>query len=308
MAKKKSTRGKSTQKRATVKKKLTARSATVTKTARKKKAAAKKKDAPRQQQAATRKTSSAGKAAKTKKSAPAKHTAPRTFTGMIRGRDRAVQAIAKALRELVCDEFPNVEESFHSGRNPLALYRTSGEVCWIQAFTKHCNMYFTRGTELNDPDGQLRGTSKRTQHVQLKSLADLDKFPLRAWLQESAELNAETIAAGVSFDDVLERLRRVCLALPETKETITWGRPHFRVGEKIFSGCGEAKGRVSIGMKAEPGEAAILLKLPGIEKAPYSRPNDGWISLDPAVFDDWDEIARLVTNSFRLIAPKRLTR
>ena len=50
-----------------------------------------------------------------------------------------------------------------------------------------------------------------------------------------------------------------------------------------------------------------MMKGPGIEKAPYSRPGDGWVSIDPNVFDDWDEIERFIIGSFRLIAPKRVS-
>ena len=38
-------------------------------------------------------------------------------------------------------------------------------------------------------------------------------------------------------ETVLNRMREICLALPDTKETMTWGKPHFRVIEKIFAGC-----------------------------------------------------------------------
>ena len=86
---------------------------------------------------------------------------------------------------------------------------------------------------------------------------------------------------------------------------MTWGKPHFRVGEKIFCGCGEQHGRPSLGLKAEVGESRVLMRLPGIGKAPYSRPNDGWIEIDPNELDDWEEIERLVIGSYRLIAPKR---
>ncbi|MDP6444093.1 MAG: hypothetical protein QGG36_00175 [Pirellulaceae bacterium] len=48
-----------------------------------------------------------------------------------------------------------------------------------------------------------------------------------------------------------------------------------------------------------------MMMLPGIDKAPYSRPGGGWVSIDPAVFDDWEEIERLVVGSYRLIAPRR---
>ena len=48
------------------------------------------------------------------------------------------------------------------------------------------------------------------------------------------------------------------------------------------------------------------MTVPGIEKAAYSRPDDGWIQIDPCVFDDWEEIERLIVGSYRRIAPKRL--
>ena len=38
--------------------------------------------------------------------------------------------------------------------------------------------------------------------------------------------------------DPLARVREICLALPDTKETLTWGSPYFRVGDKIFAGYG----------------------------------------------------------------------
>ena len=39
--------------------------------------------------------------------------------------------------------------------------------------------------------------------------------------------------------------------LPNTKETLSWGSPHFRVGEKIFCGIGGEKGVLAIGLVAE---------------------------------------------------------
>jgi predicted DNA-binding protein (MmcQ/YjbR family) len=129
---------------------------------------------------------------------------------------------------------------------------------------------------------------------------------VRAWLQESLMLNGAALASGMTFEQALANLRAIALALPHTKETMTWGRPHFRVAEKIFCGCGEQRGRPSIGLKAEVDESHVLMKVPGIEKAAYSRPNDGWVQIDPCVFDDWEQIERLIVGSYRLIAPKRL--
>lgn len=241
-----------------------------------------------------------------KKKQPRRASQPRSFTGMLRGRDRTVRDAASALRELVLQQLPQVQETFHSGQNPLAMYRTDAEVCRIQPFSRHCNFYLTRGPELADPNRLLQGTSDRARYVRIRETEEIDQYPLREWIRESVALNGATIEVGVSFDEALQSLREIALALPNTKETLTWGNPHFRVGEKIFCGCGEAKGKVSLGLKAQPDESRLLMKLPGIVKAAYSRPNDGWISIDPALFDDWDEIGRLVLGSYRLIAPKRL--
>jgi predicted DNA-binding protein (MmcQ/YjbR family) len=145
----------------------------------------------------------------------------------------------------------------------------------------------------------------------VKSSAEAVKPPGRArWWKlqrppESVELNVAATDNSITFDEVLEKLRTICLALPQTKETLTWGKPHFRVGEKIFCGCGEQQGRASLGLKMDSHESTQLMQLLGVEKAPYSRPNDGWVTIDPTVFDDWNEIEQLLVGSYRLIAPKR---
>ena len=103
---------------------------------------------------------------------------------------------------------------------------------------------------------------------------------------------------------VLDHVRAICLALPETKETLTWEQPHFRVGEKIFAGCGEEKGRAVIGFKLEMDHADAIIQDPRFWRAPYVG-HKGWVSMDASGVDDWDEVRPLVLESYRLIAPKR---
>ena len=81
------------------------------------------------------------------------------------------------------------------------------------------------------------------------------------------------------FDAALRRMRAICLALPDTKETPTWGEPHFRVGEKIFAGLGEKKGVVTIGFKLELDHADAMVRRPGFARAPYVG-HKGWVSMD----------------------------
>lgn len=105
-------------------------------------------------------------------------------------------------------------------------------------------------------------------------------------------------------DAVLTKVKEICLSLPDTKLTMTWGKPHFRVGEKIFAGCGEEGGKASIGFKLEMAHAQRILDDPRFTRAPYVG-HKGWVSLDASRVTDWGEVRRLIEESYRLIAPKR---
>lgn len=111
---------------------------------------------------------------------------------------------------------------------------------------------------------------------------------------------------------LLERVRRICLGLPEAAEKETWGHPTFRVRDKIFAGLGGADddGRTvtTMSMKAAPGEQDSLLA----QGHPFFRPSyvghRGWIGLVIDDDTDWDEVRELVQDSYVTIAPKRLGR
>lgn len=104
--------------------------------------------------------------------------------------------------------------------------------------------------------------------------------------------------------DVLERMWGMCLSLPDTKETMTWGSPHFRVGEKIFAGLGEEEGRPILDFKLEMDHAHAVIRRPEFTKAKYVG-HKGWVSLDASQVKDWDEVEAMIRESYRLIAPKR---
>jgi predicted DNA-binding protein (MmcQ/YjbR family) len=103
----------------------------------------------------------------------------------------------------------------------------------------------------------------------------------------------------------LTEMRRICLSLPETTETPTWGEPHFRVRGKIFAGCGNHGGVTTIGFKLEREHADAAIRDPRFTRAPYVGQH-GWISMDAKGVRDWEEVRALVLESYRLIAPKTL--
>ena len=102
----------------------------------------------------------------------------------------------------------------------------------------------------------------------------------------------------------LAKIRKICLSLPDTKETMTWGKPHFRVGEKIFAGYAEENGKCVVGFKLEMAHASIAVQVPGFSRAPYVG-HKGWVSLETDSVKDWDEVREMILESYRLIAPKK---
>ena len=105
-------------------------------------------------------------------------------------------------------------------------------------------------------------------------------------------------------DRVLVKMKEICLSLPDTKLTMTWDKPHFRVGDKIFAGCGEENGKYTLGFKLEMEHADEVIRDPRFTRAPYVG-HKGWVSMDAAGVKDWEEVRQLVLESYRLIAPKK---
>ncbi|MFT8242848.1 MmcQ/YjbR family DNA-binding protein [Roseomonas sp. BN140053] len=106
---------------------------------------------------------------------------------------------------------------------------------------------------------------------------------------------------------ITRKLRAICLALPEAAEKETWGRPTFRVRDRIFAMERHDDGRPAAWCKAPPGSQAVLV---GADPdrffaPPYVGPK-GWIGIHLDAQPDWEEVAGLLRRSFRLVAPKRL--
>lgn len=108
--------------------------------------------------------------------------------------------------------------------------------------------------------------------------------------------------------DPLDRLRAICLALPEAVERETWGQATFRVREKIFAMAGYGTGsRLAVSCKGRPGLQGALVEADPARfyVPPYVGPK-GWIGAYLGDETDWDELADLVEESYRMTAPKRL--
>ena len=110
----------------------------------------------------------------------------------------------------------------------------------------------------------------------------------------------------------LTRLRKICLALPDAHEVEAWGEPTFRVRNKMFAMYASGRshhggGRDAVWCKAGPGNQALMVRAePGrFFVPPYVGPS-GWVGiwLDSTV--DWEDLAGLLEDAYRCVAPKRL--
>src|SRR4029453_16136591 len=109
--------------------------------------------------------------------------------------------------------------------------------------------------------------------------------------------------ASHSPQRTLTRLRHLCLSLPETCETPTWGHPNFRAGKKIF-----------VAFHADSNDVpCIWVKLgpmaPDITRgdARFSQSRHGgtrWGGRRADLPLDWSLVGELVLESYRATASK----
>jgi len=110
-------------------------------------------------------------------------------------------------------------------------------------------------------------------------------------------------------DPVLAQLRQICVELPSAEEKVSHGRPCFFT-KKIFAIYGGAtKGEdgqrfdESLVFQPNEGEVAALRHHPLVYVPMYWGPH-GWLGFDLSESPDWEEVAELVEDSFRLTANK----
>jgi len=112
-----------------------------------------------------------------------------------------------------------------------------------------------------------------------------------------------------SGDKHLQRVRRICLSLPETWEKISHGEPTFFVRKKVFAMCSNNHhndGHIAVVIPAAIGIQAML-----IERSPekFYRPPyvgvRGWVGLELDRISD-EELAFHIHEAWRLIAPEKL--
>ncbi len=112
---------------------------------------------------------------------------------------------------------------------------------------------------------------------------------------------------------VLQRVRAICLALPEVVERLSHGTPAFFVrGKKGFCYLWDdhhGDGRLALWCAAGAGvqEAMVAEEPDRFFRPPYLG-HRGWLGVDLRRAPDWDEVAAVVADAYRVVAPASLAR
>jgi predicted DNA-binding protein (MmcQ/YjbR family) len=109
----------------------------------------------------------------------------------------------------------------------------------------------------------------------------------------------------ISEAEILKKLRKICRALPDSEETVTFGHPTFRVrGGKVFAVLETWKGELGICVNVGKLMQGMFLEDPRFFRTPYIG-RHGWVTLRVyAARLNWKEIRELVKGSYLLAAPK----
>jgi hypothetical protein len=117
---------------------------------------------------------------------------------------------------------------------------------------------------------------------------------------------------GVSKrSDAVQKVRRLCLALPEVSERLSHGAPTWFVrGKKTVATVWDNHhndGRLGLICAAPTGvQRQLVDEEPERFYVPPYVGGRGWIGVRLDVKPDWDEIAEILHDAYRCVAPKTL--
>lgn len=106
----------------------------------------------------------------------------------------------------------------------------------------------------------------------------------------------------------LSRIRRICLALPETSEKVAWGAPTFRVRGRLFVMFVDnhhGDGRLAIWCNAPPGaQDALVAADPARFFVPAYVGPQGWLGVRLDTGLKWGVVTTRIEAAYRATAAK----
>lgn len=111
------------------------------------------------------------------------------------------------------------------------------------------------------------------------------------------------------MSDPVEKVREICARFPEVTERTSHGAPSFFVGKQfaaVWADGHHDQQFPHLWVAAPPGSQEELLHTsPDFFRPPYVGPR-GWVGVRLEAGVGWDEIAELLEDAYRTVAPARL--
>src|SRR3989475_6687590 len=109
----------------------------------------------------------------------------------------------------------------------------------------------------------------------------------------------------------VDRLRALCLALPEATEKVAWGEPTWRVKDRLFAQLDDhhhGAEHLAVWLPAPLGEQEAMVFTDPVHffRPPYVGPR-GWVGVRIDRELDWTIVAKLVGEAYRLVGPPPLS-
>lgn len=107
----------------------------------------------------------------------------------------------------------------------------------------------------------------------------------------------------------VQRVRRLCAALPGTSEKLSHGEPTFFVHKRVFAMFANnhhGDGHIAVWIPAPPGHQEMLIHTSARKffRPPYVGVR-GWVGIELEHVSD-EELASHLLDAWRLVAPKRV--
>ena len=117
------------------------------------------------------------------------------------GTAATVEPIARKLREIILDDFPEAVEVVRLG-DRAASYgvgpkKMSESHVYVMPQAEYVNLGFYHGAGLPDPDGLLQGTGAKMRHIKVRSVDEAGSPAVRALV--AAALAERRTALGRSY-------------------------------------------------------------------------------------------------------------
>ena len=128
-----------------------------------------------------------------------------SFDEALSGSSSQVEEIARRLKDLIIDVYPDVVEVPWPKQRIIGYgvgpKKMSEHFCYIGAHREHVNLRFYYGTVLPDPIGLLEGTGRKLRHIKVREVEEIAQPALYDILQSSLEERKKALSVEKGNSD-----------------------------------------------------------------------------------------------------------